>query len=221
MFKKILIADDIDSTNLGLIAILKKFPSCEVNYVPYCDKAYSDIVRAYQDNVPFDLLISDLSFIKDSKPTKYESGEELIEAVKKVQPDLKVVVYSSEDRAFKIRMLFEGLGINAYIFKGREGTKELEEAIQKISEEDSIYISPHLSHTLKGEVYEIDDLDIKLLKKLSQGVSQEDISIQLQEEKYKPSSISSIEKRINKLKLTFKANNIAHLVSIAKDMGQI
>jgi hypothetical protein len=32
---------------------------------------------------------------------------------------------------------------------------------------------------------------------------------------------SSIEKRINKLKIYFKANNNVHLIAIAKDLGLV
>jgi len=36
-----------------------------------------------------------------------------------------------------------------------------------------------------------------------------------------PNSKSTIEKRLNKLKIYFKANNPAHLVAIAKDLGLV
>ena len=43
----------------------------------------------------------------------------------------------------------------------------------------------------------------------------------LKENNIKPSSLSSIEKRLNKLRIDFKANNAIHLVSTAKDLGLI
>jgi hypothetical protein len=36
-----------------------------------------------------------------------------------------------------------------------------------------------------------------------------------------PNGSSSIEKRINKLKIYFKANNNVHLIAIAKDLGLV
>ncbi|MGC1633782.1 MAG: response regulator, partial [Gelidibacter sp.] len=36
-----------------------------------------------------------------------------------------------------------------------------------------------------------------------------------------PNSLSSIEKKLNKLRIQFKANNAIHLVAIVKDLGLI
>ena len=56
---------------------------------------------------------------------------------------------------------------------------------------------------------------------MSLGLSQEGISKHLQDNNLSPYGLSSIEKRINKLKIQFGANNAIHLVSIAKDVGLI
>ncbi|MFT4696886.1 MAG: hypothetical protein ACI9SJ_000002 [Flavobacteriaceae bacterium] len=60
-----------------------------------------------------------------------------------------------------------------------------------------------------------------IIKLLSNGLSQEDISFQFKNNQTSPSSLSSIEKRLNKLKIQFKAINSIHLVSIVKDVGLI
>ena len=65
------------------------------------------------------------------------------------------------------------------------------------------------------------DIDILLVEKLSQGYSQDEISSTFKKQKIKPSSLSSIEKRLNKLKVQFKANNAIHLVAKVKDLGLI
>jgi transcriptional regulator len=69
--------------------------------------------------------------------------------------------------------------------------------------------------------YEIDDVDIKILKYLSAGTSQDDIIEIFKTSDIKPNSKSAMEKRLSKLKDFFKANNTVHLVSITKDMGII
>ena len=58
-----------------------------------------------------------------------------------------------------------------------------------------------------------------LLQELANGYSQQEISARLAKEGISPSSLSSIEKRINRLKDYFMARNIPHLIALAKDMG--
>ena len=65
------------------------------------------------------------------------------------------------------------------------------------------------------------DYDIELLKLLSIGLSQDEISSNFKQKNISPNSLSSIEKKINKLKLYFNAQNAIHLVSITKDTGLI
>lgn len=52
-------------------------------------------------------------------------------------------------------------------------------------------------------------------------MTQDEIGIQFKEKKVNPCGSSSIEKRISKLKIFFRANNNAHLIAITKDLGLI
>jgi len=222
MFKKILIADDIDSINLGILSQLKK-NDVSIDHVRYCDDAILKIKSAIRvDKAPYDLLISDLSFKPDHRIANLKSGEELISEARKEQPEIKVIAYSVDERKFRIKALFDALEINAFVSKGREGSVDLSNAIKSIYNSDEKYISPHLKHLLNdASVLEIDENDIEILQYLSKGFSQEETAKTLQELGKSSSSLSSIEKRVNKLKITFKAKNLAHLVSITKDMGLI
>jgi len=221
MFKKILIAEDIDSINLGVIEALKKVTDAEIHHVKYCDDALLKIKKGLLDNDPYDLLISDLSFAKDHRDVKLTSGEALIEAAKSMQPEIKTIVYSIEERSYVIKTLFKNLEIDGYVSKGREGSVELVKSLSFV-EKDNHYISPHLAHLLADHsVLEIDDYDIELIKQLSQGISQEQIGQYFKNQGRSPSSTSAVEKRINKLKIYFKANNTIHLISITKDMGLV
>ncbi len=65
----------------------------------------------------------------------------------------------------------------------------------------------------------MDNYDIQLIKHLSIGVTQDGMEAVFKKEGIAPNSKSAIEKRINKLKIYFRANNTVHLVSIAKDLG--
>src|SRR5690606_7682450 len=84
------------------------------------------------------------------------------------------------------------------------------------------YLSSILEHALQANMdLEVDDFDIKLLEMLSKGLSQDQISAHFKTYKIAPNSLSAIEKRINRLRIQFKANNSVHLVTIAKDLGFI
>lgn len=222
MFKKILIADDIDSINLGILSQLEKNGSVEVDHVRYCDDAYLRIKKANLDGAPFDLLISDLSFKQDHREVVFKSGEDLILAVKKEQPEISIIAYSVDERSFRIKSLFNDLDINAFVSKGREGNPQLLKAMRSIYGSDKRYISPHLEHILNNSaVVEIDEDDIELLKQLSLGLNQDEIAKVLKDLGKSSASLSSIEKRIGKLKVFFKAKNTIHMVGMAKDMGLI
>ena len=221
MFKKVLVSDDLGSINQGVLSTLNKLGIHDVQQVQYCDDAYLKIKKAILDNAPFDLLITDLSFVTDYREQKFPSGEDLIIALKQDYPDLKIIVYSVEDRLQKVRLLMQKHHTEAYVCKGRRGLLELEKAINLVSD-DKNYLSPQLEHALNNKNdLEIDDYDVELVKLLSQGLSQDEISSHLKEKNISPSSLSSIEKRLNKLRIQFKANNAIHLVAIVKDLGLI
>jgi DNA-binding NarL/FixJ family response regulator len=222
MFTKVLIADDIDFNDVGAAQILNELEVPEVQYAKYCDEALLKIKKASQDNNPFQLLISDLSFKADHQVNKLNSGEELIQAVKELFPEIKIIAFSIEDRPHKIKALFDDLNIDGYVLKGRNTIYDLKVAVQKAFFNESENISPELFYLMQDKTTsEINQYDIILLKKLSLGISQEGMEAVLKQENIKPNSKSSIEKHINKLKIYFKANNATHLVAIAKDLGVI
>ncbi len=221
MFKKVLVAEDIDNINQGLKEIKEALQIEEMIHVQYCDDALLKIKRANLDNEPFDLLISDLSFKKDHREQELTSGEQLIEAARKELPAIKTIVYSIEDRPDKVKSMFTKLGINGFVCKDRKGLKELSKAITEVHHH-KIYISPQVEAGMRnGNTIEFDTYDAKLIQQLANGLTQEQIGIYFKNNGIAPSSISSVEKRLNKLKIDFKANNATHLVAIVKDLGLI
>jgi DNA-binding NarL/FixJ family response regulator len=219
MFSKVIVADDLESINQGISNVLDTLKIKDVSNVQYCDDAYLKIKRAILDKNPYQLLISDLSFKKDDRLAKYTSGDTLIEILRKENIDIKVIVYSIEDRLQKVRKLFKDYKIDAYVCKGRNGLAELEKAVNQVSL-NAQFISPSLEKALsKKNDLEITDYDVELLKQLSLGISKNNISDIFKTKNITPHSISSIEKRQNKLLIQFNANNAMHLVSIVKDLG--
>lgn len=221
MFKKVLVSEDMDDINKGIYNTLCDLGVKQIDQVQYCDDAYLKIKKAILDNAPYELLITDLSFKSDYREQRFTSGEVLIESVKKEYPELKVIVYSVEDRLQRVRTLIKKHKVEAYVCKSRSGLIELSNAIKAILNNE-IYLSPEVNNALRPKNnLEIEDFDIKLLKQLSFGLSQDDISTYFKKNNISPSSLSSIEKRLNKLRIQFKANNAIHLVAIVKDLGLI
>jgi DNA-binding NarL/FixJ family response regulator len=222
MFKKVILAEDFEEFNLAVKQTLDDFDIVDFQHAKYCDDALTKIKRAIQDNQPFDLLISDLSFKKDHREVKIESGDELIQKVRELQPNLKIIAYSIEEKNPRIKSLFENSEIDAFVLKGRNSIVDLKKAIQIISTSNEKFISPEIASALQEKNnYEIDDTDIQILKYLSAGTSQDEIIEIFKNSDIKPNSKSAVEKRLSKLKDFFKANNTVHLVSITKDMGII
>lgn len=222
MFQKVLIAEDQDIINSGVEATLKQLGVRYMSHSQYCDEALLKLKKAAQEDEPFDLLISDLSFVKDHHEQKLQSGEALIEAVRKEFPTLKIIVFSVEDKYYTIQKITKEQQINGYVLKGRHGARELKKAIEQTSFSDLFYISPELHGALHANnAIEISDLDIFIIECLSKGMLQDGISKVLKEKGSVPSSVSAIEKRLKILKDNFNANNPAHLVSLTKDLGLI
>ena len=222
MFNKVLVSEDLDSISITVGQALEELSVSEIHHAKYCDDALLKVKKALYDNLPYDLLISDLSFKTDHRETQLNSGDELIAAVKKLQPNIKTIVFSIEDKSFRIKSLFNDLGINAFVSKGRNSIPELKKAIQSVFDNDSKILSPELSHALRDKsLIEIEAYDILLLKSLSKGLILDEISIDFKNSGIIPNGSSSIEKRINKLKIFFKASNNVHLIAIAKDLGLV
>ncbi|GGD07193.1 hypothetical protein GCM10011368_06340 [Hyunsoonleella pacifica] len=85
-------------------------------------------------------------------------------------------------------------------------------------------LNPHFEDkesNTKYEIIELDEYDTNLLSLMARGYSAVEISKKMQSSGISPSSLSSIEKRLNKLKIDFKAQNSVHLISIVRDLGLI
>lgn len=221
MFKKVLIAEDIDSISFGVIKALEGYHGINTVHAKYCDEAILKLKAAEASGEPFDLLITDLSFKQDHVKVVLADGEDLINNVKDLFPTLPIIVYSIEDKPYRIKNLFEFFQINGFVLKGRYSSLELREAIAKIQKEEK-YISKDIAHYLMSkETEDITDYDIKILECLAKGFAQNEISEFFLKENISPTSVSAIEKRINKLKIQLKAKNTIQLIALAKDLGMV
>ncbi|MCW3160778.1 response regulator [Chryseobacterium oryctis] len=221
MFKKILIAEDHESISISVQKTLEELNVPTVDYVYYCDDALSKVQKSIREKEPYDLLITDLYYEDDHREQKIKDGKELIEEIRKILPELKVIVFSAEHKSGIIDSLFTESKINGYVRKARNDSKELKKAIETVLNNKN-----HLSLDLKQDLknlnsYEFSDYDITLVSLLSQGILQKNIPVFLKNNNIKPNSLSSVEKRLNSLKEELEITSNQQLVAFCKDLGII
>jgi len=221
MFKKVLIAEDHEVANISVQRTLNDLGVQEAKYVYYCDDALAWISNALQDQAPYDVLITDLSFEEDNNKQRITSGIDLIQAVKVIQPTIKILVFSGENRPVIINKLFNNYGIDAYVRKARRDAQYLNEALKALSN-DKTYASQDIKQILKEKnTFEFSTVDILIVKYLADGVKQMDIPHYLKQMNVKPSGLSSIEKRLNTMREVLSFTNNEQLVAYCKDKGFI
>lgn len=222
MFQNVLIAEDQHTIHKGLEATLRELHIDAVQSVQYCDDALLKIKSALQSPQPIDLLITDLSFKDDHRTKTLRTGEDLIGAVREVQPNLKIIVFSVEHRIGKIKNLIDTYQIDAYVEKGRDESKEMQMAINALMSEDS-YFSHGVRQLLRhaNDLMETDQYDQLLLQLLAKGLKREQIADYFDERNLPNKSLRSIEKRLTNLKILFNAQTSEQLIAIAIDRGLI
>ncbi|MDX1760741.1 MAG: DNA-binding response regulator [Christiangramia sp.] len=161
---------------------------------------------------PFDLLICDLSFKQDHRRERISSGDELAIQIKQELPDTKIIIHSIEDQPGRIKRIMPH--VDAYVCKGRNGMRNLEDAIASIRQGE-FYLSPDIRKTLEQpHLRELTEYELSLLRLISQGYSQDVISENFKNRGLAPFSKSSIEKKLKDLKEDFGATTNAQLISI-------
>lgn len=219
MFQKVLAAEDFESASISVQKSLTDLNIAEKNFVYYCDQALVLLKESLRENKPFDLLITDLSFEEDFSKQNLKSGKELIVEARKLLPNLKILVFSGEKRPQIIKELFSDLRIDGYVNKGRMDGKNLKTAINTIFENRKYISSENLINLRKTDTIELTAVEYSILKLLSEGILQKDMTEMLKERSLKPNSLSSVEKTLNYLKETFAAKSNEHLIAICKDLG--
>lgn len=220
MIKKVLIAEDHESANISLQKVLEEAGIVDPAYAYYCDDALKLINTALHQGDPFDLLITDLVFEEDT-PQQLTGGEALIAAAREMQPHLKVLVFSALSRPTEIKKLFTQLDIDGFVRKARRDASDLKQALESI-DSNIRYIPRQYSALFRhSNTFECNEFDILLLTLLAKGVRQKDIPNHLNQQDVFPSGLSTVEKRLNKLKTEFGAATNEQLIAHCKDMGII
>lgn len=223
LFNRILIAEDLPTIGFGLETLINQYKISEnITITHYCDDALLKIRAAIQKNEPYDLLITDLSFVPGHIAAKIQSGEKLIEAIRDMEIEIKIIVFSVESRLGLIHRLYENYKIDAFVEKGRGVKEDFPKACNAIAT-NKIYKSIAIKNLFKKteNLSEIDNLDTIVLSLSAQGFRQKEIADHLAKNNYKISSVRAVEERVTKLKSIFEVKTLAHLIAIAKDQGMI
>lgn len=215
MFNKILIVEDFESL-VNAIKIIAK----ELLYTPIIDQAFDyeeariKIQTAKANQVPYDLLIIGLSFPPIDKEQKLIEKKELIRALKKEQPSLKIIVLSTDSKYCAEKLLQDNFPIDAVITDDKDNMKELKTAITEIYKGNT-YISKTEQESYANK---ITAKDVELVRLLTSKKIKE-ISVIFKTQNIKACSISSINQRIKYLKETVHAKSIGELIIIFSQLG--
>lgn len=222
MFQHVLIAEDHESASVSVRKTLSDLQIPHSSYAFYCDDALTQIRKQKAEGRPFDLLITDLFFEEDQQQQQQlQGGMELIAAARHLQPELKVLVFSAEQRPVIVNRLFEELHINGYVRKARFDVQELKLALTKM-EKGKRHIPPQFrQHSTQQLAHDFSKMDLAIVTLLAQGVRQKDIPDYLKEQGITPSSLSSVEKRLNLIKDNLEFSMNEQLVAHCKDIGLI
>lgn len=221
MFKRILIAEDFQDTNKGIVDALESRLQIEfLQEELYCDKAYNRFKVAYEKGEPYELLITDLTFKESHVYRRLKSGQELIDAIRSIDENVKVIVNSMIDNSAEINPLFTEKKINGYVCKGRNSLNELINAIQE-TYHNRTFVSPQLNLNSSNSVFEMDKYDIMILKDLAEGFTKKEISEKLKKLNISPNSESTIDKKVSKLFDEFGAKNTHHLIAKLIKQGKL
>jgi len=220
MFTKVLVAEDYEIANQGIIKVLEDKIGIEmVQESKYCDEAFLKFHKSQEEKQPFQLVITDLSFKEDYKVQLRKNGMDLIKDIQKINAETKIIVYSQEDRPNIINMLFDVYRIHGYVCKGQNAVQELIDCIKGVYQGKIVY-PPQLQQSSEDNLMiHLDEIDMLLLEELSNGMTKKEIRTMLKKEKITPNSESYIDKRVSKLFDDFKAKNTTHLIGIVKDLG--
>ena len=218
-FTKVIVAEDFEDSKTGVTTSLEKLGVASISQTSFCIDAYLQIKKAIQEKEPFELLITDLEFTEAFGKNEIPNGETLIEKVKKLQPEIKVIVFTGNGKQSIIKSLMNDLKVEGHVCKGLSGIRELSKAMDKVSTGQT-YTCPVTQALLEQKhVLQIGEYETHLMRLLANGIKQVDIPEYLKQEGVSPNSMRTVEDRISKLKDHFNATTTTQLVHEATKLG--
>lgn len=217
MFTRVLIAEDHQSLKISIEQTLRNLGVMNPEYVYYCDNALQRLQWGVNKNVPFEILITDLSFDEDGTEQQIKNGTSLIQAARRLQPHLKVLVFSIESNPAVVRDLFEKYQIDGFVKKSRNDAVDLNDAITALAKNKK-YIPVEFRQAIRDKnAYDFTDYDLIIISQTAQGISQKKISEYLKQLGAKAASLRSVEKQLGSMRSALGFKNNAQLIAYCKD----
>ena len=217
MFERVLIAEDHHSVNSWVQQTLTAIGAVQIRQAHYCDDAFKLLQIALAGGAPFDLLITDLSFREDRREQKLSNGAELIGAARMLQPELKILVFSAEDQPTIVSSLYERFEINGYVPKGPRDEDDMKTALGQIAGLKT-YIHPEFQQAFRVKnAHDFTKYDIIIILELARGTYQKNIPYVLEQQGFKASSLSSVEKRLGQIRDALGFTKNEQLIAYCKD----
>lgn len=219
---KILLVEDHFLVLKGVIAVLNEISdfTFDIHFRTSCDEAYQAIVSA-EKTKPFDVIFTDLTFTKSN--AKIESGEELINLIKKEAPNLKIGIITMHTKTNRIFNVIANQQPLAYILKTSCNKNELNAAIKNMLKDENYYSHAVHQKLLSRRVVEIsmDEISIQILKELPKHSKLSNLLGHIKNENGVNLKTRAIESRLADLRVDLNATNNTDLVLKAKKLGII
>ncbi len=220
MFNKVLVAEDHQTTGKSIKRVVEELSVNVCDYAYHCDDAMTRIRNEKTAGHPYELLITDLSFAP--APTHVlKNGVALITAARQAQPNLKILVFSVENKPVVIQKLFDESKIDGYVSKGLEDELELKSAMETIFAGRK-HVPAGLWQTVKkARTFNFTETDLAVIDGIFKGIQQKEMPEYLLQKGLTPPSLSSIEKRLALIKDTYHFSNNTQLVVFCREAGFI
>lgn len=219
---RILIADDHQLVIQGILCSLKEVGDFDVVSTTTCDEAFQ-LIKTHQNNNPFQLLFTDLSFDNSTKDTNLDGGEELIKAIRNNEIDIKIAVITGHTETNRVYNVISNLNPNAYLLKSKCDAIEIGFAVQKMLANDYYYTHEIHQKIMKRNIVQIqmDDVAVQILKELPNHPKISNLEGVITKSDGSVIKLRSIETKLGILRADLNANNNTDLILKAKELGII
>ncbi len=182
-----------------------------------CDSAL-EFIQAFKKNKKLKMVVLDIS-IPPSKIGNILSGEDLGLEIRKMDPEVKIIVSTAFNDSFRINNILKSIDPEDFLIKSDIDSNKLTRVIKSVINCPPYYSSTVLT-VIRNQVsneFVLDKIDRQLLFELSNGAKTKELMSVLF------LSVAGIERRKRKLKEMFgvKKKSDRELVRVAKDKGFI
>lgn len=209
-----LIALDAYKNALEGVSHLNDDLEFNVDIAQCCDSAFK-VFKSKVENSPYDMVFSDIRL--PSSSSKMTSGVELVIQMKRIDPNLKVVIITGHYDAFLFHDILQNTNPDGFLCKSDAGMSIINDVVKSVLEGVPYYsatILKLLRKNISSNIY-LSYTDKLLLYEIAKGTKTKDLK------KSVPLSQAGIERRKRHLKEVFetKNQNDTALIKSAENKG--